>query len=84
MHTATLYRGEGEILEILLFCLLINFQDCLKKVWHLVFFNTQQRLSTTVSSLIFKHSYSVCTPVQECKNIIFSGGGCHFLNRGRL
>ena len=28
MHTATLYRGEGEILEILLFCLLINFQDC--------------------------------------------------------
>ena len=28
MHTAALYRGEGEILEILLFCLLINFQDC--------------------------------------------------------
>ena len=27
MHTATLYRGERKIFD-LLFCLLINFHDC--------------------------------------------------------
>ena len=27
LHAATLYRGEGEIFEILLFCLLVNFRD---------------------------------------------------------
>ena len=28
MHTATLYRGEKEIFQILLFCPLINLHDC--------------------------------------------------------
>ena len=82
MHTATLYRGEGEIFEILLFCLLINFHDCLKMIWLLVVFNTQQRLSTIASYLIFNHSYSVRTSAQQCKNVILSGEECHVLNRG--
>ena len=28
MHTATLYRGEKEIFQTLLFCPLINLHDC--------------------------------------------------------